>query len=90
MQRKVIEVNNFISFIRHIKNWNYPEVIKYVYYEPTSYDLSELEELGILDEELEEELQPQTAKRVIALYDGQKLYCSYGISREDIKRDLLK
>lgn len=90
MQRKVIETNNYMSFIRQIKNWNYPEVIKYVCYEPTSYDLTELEELEILNEELEEELQPQTAKRVIASYDGQKLYCSYGISREDIKRDLLK
>lgn len=90
MQRKVIEVNNYISFIRHIKNWNYPEIIKYVYYEPTRYDLSKLEELEILDEELEEELQPQIAKRVIASYDGQKLYCYHGISREDIKRDLLK
>ena len=78
MQRKVIETKSIHSFVRAVKCWEYPQVVKLVIYEFTRYDLSEIEELqGI-------------AKRVIATYDGMKLYCSRDDWRDSIKKELLK
>ena len=88
MQRKVIETKSIHSFARAVKCWEYPQVIKLVIYEFTRYDLSEIEELAVF-EELEEELQG-IAKRVIATYDGIKLYCSRDDWRDSIKKELLK